>query len=181
MTSESWRNLLYCVHCSAACIKSTFTSCPYRSTDTCVKVHCSRSFWSSGHSDHALTRQWLALRVTSASPRNRSFTPLGFYWIPASCLDSVYHPVRAVDQFNHWLNLIWHPLMYRCSLKVYYIPSLQRTTETSPYILYLTDQRQLTLTNELLCAFLKLTFQWQHLFSFCTKKIWNFFTGEKKS
>ena len=38
----------------------------------------------------------LALRVTSASPRNRCFTPLGFHCIPTYCLVSVYRPVRAV-------------------------------------------------------------------------------------
>ena len=50
----------------------------------------------------------LALRVTSASPRNSPFAPLGFYWIPTICLVSVYYPVRAVDHFNHWLNSSWH-------------------------------------------------------------------------
>ena len=48
--------------------------------------------------------EFLALRVTSALPRNGRFAPLGFYWIPTYCLVSVYRPVRAVDQFIHWLN-----------------------------------------------------------------------------
>ena len=55
-----------------------------------------RSFLTTGHSDHALTRgDW-------------RFAPLGFYWIPTYCLISVYRPVRAVDQFNHWLNSTLH-------------------------------------------------------------------------
>ena len=41
---------------------------------------------------------------SSLSHRNRRFAPLSFYWIPTYCLVSVYRPVRAVDQFNHWLN-----------------------------------------------------------------------------
>ena len=65
-----------------------------------VLIH--RSQWS------CFRRGFLALRVTSASPRNRHFDPLGFYWIPTYCLVSVYRPVRAVDQFNHWLNSTWH-------------------------------------------------------------------------
>ena len=63
-----------------------------------------RSQWSYSHPG------WQALRVTSASPRNCRFTPLGFYWIPTYCLISVYRPVRAVDQFNHWLNSSWQRL-----------------------------------------------------------------------
>ena len=73
-----------------------------------------RLFRATGHSDHAVTRGvW-----RFASPRNRRFAPLGFYWIPTYCLISVYHPVRAEDQFNHWLNSTWHqffdppPLLY---------------------------------------------------------------------
>ena len=55
-----------------------------------------RSFWTTGHSDHAHTRgDW-------------RFAHLGFYWIPTYRLVSVYRPVRAVDQFNHWLNSSWH-------------------------------------------------------------------------
>ena len=45
--------------------------------------------------------------VTTVLARNRPFAPLGFYWIPTNCLINVYHPVRAVDQFNHWLNSTW--------------------------------------------------------------------------
>ena len=54
---------------------------------------------------------WLVLRVTSATPRNRRFAPLGFYCIPTYCLISVYHPVRAADQFIHWLNSSWQPVI----------------------------------------------------------------------
>ena len=46
----------------------------------------------------------LSPRVSGASGH------LGFYWIPTYCLICVYHPVRAVDQFNHWLNSTWHLL-----------------------------------------------------------------------
>ena len=49
-----------------------------------------------------LSPRVLALRVTSASPRNRRFTP--FYCIPTYYLVSVYRPVRAEDQFDRWLN-----------------------------------------------------------------------------
>ena len=61
-----------------------------------------RSKWSCCHSG------CLALRVTSPFPRNRRFAPLGFYWIPTYFLISVYRLVRAVEQFNHWLNSTWH-------------------------------------------------------------------------
>ena len=44
----------------------------------------------------------LSPRVSGASGH------LGFYWIPTYCLICVYHPVRAIDQFNHWLNSTWH-------------------------------------------------------------------------
>ena len=66
---------------------------------------CTASSHGTGHSDHAVCYPGcLALRVTSASPRSRRFAPLGFYWILTYCLISVYRPVRAVEQFNHWLN-----------------------------------------------------------------------------
>ena len=68
-----------------------------------------RSKWSCCHPG------CLALRVTSASPRNRRFAPLGFYWIPTYCLISVYHPVRAEDEFNHWLYSTWHRRGYEWS------------------------------------------------------------------
>ena len=48
------------------------------------------------------------LRVTSASPWNRRFAPLCFYWIPTYCLLSVYRPVRAVDQLDRWLDSFRH-------------------------------------------------------------------------
>ena len=50
----------------------------------------------------------LALCVTLALPRYLRLAPLSFYWIPTYCLISVYRPVRAVDQFNHWLNSTLH-------------------------------------------------------------------------
>ena len=69
----------------------------------------SRSFWSRGHMQWSCSRPgFLALSVSSASPRNRRFAPLGFYCIPTYCLVSVYRPVRAVDQFDRWLNSFWH-------------------------------------------------------------------------
>ena len=58
--------------------------------DWCT-VHCvytyqvvlnHRSQWSCSHPG------CLALRVTSASPQNRRFAPLGLYWIPTYCLVS---------------------------------------------------------------------------------------------
>ena len=55
-----------------------------------------RTLWTTGHSDHAVTRGvW-------------RFAPLGFYWIPTYCLVSV----RAMDQFNHWLNSSWQRFKY---------------------------------------------------------------------
>ena len=72
-----------------------------------------RSQWSCCHPGCQ------ALCVTSASPRNRRFTPLGFYWIPTYCLVSVYRQVRAVDQFNHWLNSIWHQCIPRVDFCVF--------------------------------------------------------------
>ena len=49
---------------------------------------------------------FLVLRVTSASPRNRRFAPLGFYWILTYCLVSVYHPVR-----EQWISSTLAPIL----------------------------------------------------------------------
>ena len=63
-----------------------------------------RSQWSCSHPG------FLTLRVTSASPRNRRFAPLGSSCIPTYC------QVRAVDQFDRWRNSFWHlDLHWSCS------------------------------------------------------------------